>query len=70
MCQDLVEEERRACVARSGTAKNSDGRVVYMTQESKAPVAAQLARVGALGKELGRIEPPRLSSLGTRLRKG
>jgi integrase len=40
-----------------GTTKNDDGRVVYLPPDLKAAVAAQLGRVDALQKRLGRIIP-------------
>jgi integrase len=41
----------------AGTTKNGDGRVVYLTTELKAMLAAQLERVDGLQKRLGRIIP-------------
>jgi integrase len=40
-----------------GTTKNDDGRVVYMTPELRRLVAAQVARVRELEREMGRIIP-------------
>jgi integrase len=40
-----------------GTTKNDEGRVVYLTPELKTLLAAQLERVDALQKRLGRIIP-------------
>jgi integrase len=40
-----------------GTTKNDDGRVVYLTPELKASIAAQLERVRALERETGDIIP-------------
>jgi integrase len=40
-----------------GTTKNDDGRVVYLTPELRALLEAQLARVEALQRQLGRIIP-------------
>lgn len=40
-----------------GTTKNDDGRLVYLTPELKAQIAAQLDRVRSLEKELDRIIP-------------
>ena len=48
----------------AGQTKNDDGRLVYLTPELKALPAAQVARVHALSKRLGRIIPvlfPRLT---------
>ena len=41
-----------------GTTKNDDGRVVYLTSELKSLLAAQLERVRALEREMGRILVP------------
>jgi integrase len=38
-----------------GSTKNRDGRVIYLTDELKAAIADQLARVKALEQETGRI---------------
>jgi hypothetical protein len=40
-----------------GTTKNKDGRIVYLTPELRAMLAAQLARVDQLSRRLGRIVP-------------
>jgi integrase len=40
-----------------GTTKNGEGRLVYLTPNVKALLEAQLARVDALQKRLGRIVP-------------
>lgn len=40
-----------------GTTKNDEGRVVYLPPELKAALAAQVARVEALQRRLGRIIP-------------
>jgi integrase len=40
-----------------GTTKNDDGRLVYLTPELKAQLAAQLDRVRALERQLGRVIP-------------
>jgi integrase len=40
-----------------GTTKNDEGRVVYLTPELKSLLAAQLARVDALQRQLGGIIP-------------
>ena len=40
-----------------GTTKNDDGRVVYLTPELKALLAAQVERVRALERGMGRIIP-------------
>jgi integrase len=41
-----------------GSTKNDDGRVVYLTAELKSLLAAQLERVRALEREMGRILVP------------
>jgi integrase len=41
-----------------GTTKNDDGRVVYLTPELKGLLAAQIDRVRALEREMGRILVP------------
>src|SRR5262245_60399357 len=49
-----------------GTTKNDEGRVVYLPADLKAALAAQLVRVDALQKRLGRIIPwvfPNLSGV-------
>jgi integrase len=40
-----------------GTTKNDDGRMVYLTPELKMLIAAQVERVKALEREMGRIIP-------------
>jgi len=40
-----------------GTTKNGEGRVVYLTPELKAQLAAQVERVERLARKLGRIVP-------------
>ena len=53
-----------------GTTKNDDGRVVYLTPELKALLAAQVARVEALQRRLGRIVPwlfPQLTATCTQV---
>ena len=40
-----------------GTTKNDDGRLVYLTPELKALLAAQVDRVKALERTLGRVIP-------------
>jgi integrase len=56
--------ERRQVDLEAGTirldvdaTKNDDGRLVYMTPEIKTGLAAQMSRVEALQKQLGRIIP-------------
>ena len=49
-----------------GTTKNDDGRLVYLTSELKALLAAQVERVKALEKKLGRIIPYLFPHLGQR----
>jgi integrase len=41
----------------AGMTKNGEGRVVYLTPDLKAALAAQLARVDALQKKIGRVIP-------------
>ena len=50
----------------AGTTKNDEGRVVYLTSELKAALAAQVERVKGLERELNRIIP----ALFPRLRGG
>jgi integrase len=52
----------------AGTTKNEDGRLVYLTPERKALLAAQLERVEALQRQLGRIIPHLFPHLGGRHR--
>ena len=40
-----------------GTTKNDDGRVVYLTPELRTMLAAQVARVKALERQVGRVIP-------------
>jgi integrase len=40
-----------------GTTKNDDGRIVYLTPELKALLSAQVERVHALERQLGRVIP-------------
>jgi integrase len=40
-----------------GTTKNDEGRTVYLTPEMKAALAAQVARIKALERKLGKIIP-------------
>jgi integrase len=81
MQSEILTRERRHLDLAAGTlrleageTKNDDGRVVKLTPELKALLAAQVARVDALGKHLGRIIPylfPHLTSrrhLGERRR--
>ena len=56
-----------------GTTKNDDGRVVYLTPELTALLKAQVARVEALQRRLGRIVPwlfPHLAAPGGRGQDG
>lgn len=53
-----------------GTTKNDEGRIVYLTPEVKALLAAQLERVEALQKRLGRIVPYLFPFLRGRRRAG
>lgn len=47
-----------------GTTKNDEGRIVYLPPALKSSLAAQVARVGALEKKLGRIIPDLFPHLG------
>jgi integrase len=47
-----------------GTTKNDDGRLVYLTPEVARMLAAQLGRVDALSRQLGRIIPSLFPHLG------
>lgn len=51
-----------------GTTKNDDGRVVYMTPDLRRRVAAQVARVRELEREMGRIIPYLFPHFRKRLR--
>jgi len=56
-----------------GTAKNDEGRVVYLTPELKALLAAQLERVGELSKRTRQIVPhlfPHLTGRRAGTRRG
>jgi integrase len=56
-----------------GMTKNDEGRTIYLTWELKAALAAQVARVKALEKKLGRIIPwlfPHLSGGAKQQSKG
>jgi integrase len=69
---EVLTLERRQLDLKAGTlrldpgaTKNDDGRVVYLTPELKAMLTAQVARVDALQRTLGRIVPwlfPHLTS--------
>jgi integrase len=41
----------------AGATKNTDGRIVYLTDDLKALLAAHVARVEALSRDLGRVIP-------------
>jgi len=49
-----------------GTSKNEDGRLVFLTPELKTLLSAQVERVKALEKKLGRIIPYLFPHLGQR----
>jgi integrase len=49
-----------------GSTKNDDGRVVYLTPELKSSLAAQVERVRALEREMGRILAPLFPHLSGR----
>jgi integrase len=49
-----------------GSTKNDDGRVVYLTPELKSLLAAQLERVRALERDMGRILAPLFPHLNGR----
>jgi integrase len=53
-----------------GTTKNDDGRVVYLTPDLKTALAAQLERVKALERRLGRIVPGIFPHVGKGRRAG
>lgn len=53
-----------------GMTKNDEGRIVYLTPELKALLAAQLARVEALQKRTGRIIPYLFPFLAGKVRRG
>lgn len=53
-----------------GTTKNKDGRLVYLTPELKALLAAQVERVETLSRQIGRIVPWLFPHLGTGKRAG
>ena len=54
----------------AGTTKNDEGRVVYLTPELKSLLTAQLERVDALQRRLGRIVPFLFPYLSGRRRAG
>jgi integrase len=53
-----------------GTTKNGDGRLVYLIPDVKALLEAQLARVEALQKRLGRIVPYLFPHMTGKRRRG
>lgn len=53
-----------------GSTKNDEGRIIYLTPESKALLANQVARVEALQRQLGRIVPALFPHLGKGARAG
>jgi integrase len=54
---DLAAGTRGTLTLDPGTTKNDDGRTVYLTPELRAALVAQVERVKALEKKLGRIIP-------------
>ena len=64
MQSEVLSLERRQVDLEAGTirldpgsTKNDEGRVVYLTPELRALLAAHLGRVDALGRDLGRLIP-------------
>src|SRR5207253_5962479 len=64
MQSEVLSLERRQLDLRAGTlrldpgaTKNDEGRIVYLTPELKTLLTAQVERVEALQKRLGRIVP-------------
>jgi integrase len=53
-----------------GSTKNDEGRIIYLTPESKVLLAGQVARVEALQRRLGRIVPALFPHLGKGARAG
>ena len=52
LCRDLAGGR---LLLEAGTTKNGEGREVFLTPPLKAALTAQLARVDALGRRLGRV---------------
>jgi integrase len=77
MQSEVLSLERRQVDLEAGTlrldpgqTKNDEGRVVYLTPELKALLGAQMARVEALQRQLGRIVPFLFPRLGKGTRAG
>jgi len=77
MQSEVLALERRQLDLEAGTlrldpgqTKNDEGRVVYLTPELKTLLGAQVARVEALQRRLGRIVPFLFPRLGKGLRGG